>query len=160
MEGLGTLKLRKAGSSAAARIILLLRTIKMNTIPVIHCISNIVTANDCANLLLAAGFSPVMAEEPLEMEEFASAADALVINLGTPSEPWRSPRPAPFPPRHFCTACRPAPSRRLEAPASVACAMSGPCRPFKPGHFFGMERGLERQPKAKKNGTHPSQVSA
>ncbi len=86
MEGLGNLKPRKAGSSAAARITLLLRTIKMNTIPVIHCISNIVTANDCANLLLAAGFSPVMAEEPLEMEEFAAAADALVINLGTPSE--------------------------------------------------------------------------
>ncbi len=57
----------------------------MNKIPVIHCISNIVTANDCANLLLAAGYSPTMAEEPEEMEELAEAADACVINLGTPS---------------------------------------------------------------------------
>ena len=32
--------------------------------PLVHCISNIVTANDCANLLLAAGASPMMAEAP------------------------------------------------------------------------------------------------
>ena len=30
--------------------------------PLIHCISNLVTANDCANLLLAAGASPIMAQ--------------------------------------------------------------------------------------------------
>lgn len=58
----------------------------MNKIPVINCISNIVTANDCANVLLAAGFSPVMADEPAEMAEMALAADACVINLGTPSD--------------------------------------------------------------------------
>ena len=27
--------------------------------PLIHCVSNIVTANDCANVLLAAGASPI-----------------------------------------------------------------------------------------------------
>ena len=37
--------------------------------PLVHCISNIVTANDCANLLLACGASPMMAEAPEEMEE-------------------------------------------------------------------------------------------
>lgn len=55
-------------------------------LPVVNCISNIVTVNDCANIMLAAGFSPIMADEPLEMEEIAQAADACVINLGTPSE--------------------------------------------------------------------------
>lgn len=58
----------------------------MNKIPVVNCISNIVTANDCANVLLAAGFSPIMADEPAEMAEIALAADACVINLGTPSD--------------------------------------------------------------------------
>ena len=29
--------------------------------PLVHCVSNIVTANDCANVLLAAGASPIMA---------------------------------------------------------------------------------------------------
>ena len=58
----------------------------MDRIPVINCISNIVTANDCANILLAAGFSPIMADEPEEMEDIAKAADACVINLGTPSD--------------------------------------------------------------------------
>lgn len=53
--------------------------------PLIHCISNIVTANDCANLLLAVGASPIMAQAPEEMEEISSAADAVVLNTGTPS---------------------------------------------------------------------------
>ncbi len=58
----------------------------VNKLPVINCISNIVTANDCANVLLAAGFSPIMADEPQELEDIAAAANALVINLGTPSD--------------------------------------------------------------------------
>lgn len=52
--------------------------------PLIHCISNIVTANDCANLLLALGASPIMAQAPEEMSEITVLADALVINTGTP----------------------------------------------------------------------------
>ena len=32
--------------------------------PLIHCVSNIVTANDCANLALAVGASPMMAQAP------------------------------------------------------------------------------------------------
>ena len=42
--------------------------------PLIHCISNLVTAGDCANILLAAGASPIMAQEPAEMEEIAAAS--------------------------------------------------------------------------------------
>lgn len=53
--------------------------------PLIHCISNIVTANDCANLLLALGASPIMAQAPEEMAEIDALADALVLNTGTPS---------------------------------------------------------------------------
>lgn len=53
--------------------------------PLIHCVSNIVTANDCANLLLAVGASPMMAQAPEEMEEISSAAGAVVLNTGTPS---------------------------------------------------------------------------
>ena len=32
--------------------------------PLVHCVSNIVTANDCANLALAVGASPMMAQAP------------------------------------------------------------------------------------------------
>ena len=34
--------------------------------PIIHCITNAVTVNDCANILLAAGASPTMAHHPCE----------------------------------------------------------------------------------------------
>lgn len=53
--------------------------------PLVHCISNIVTANDCANLLLALGASPIMAQAPEEMEVISSKAQAVVLNTGTPS---------------------------------------------------------------------------
>ena len=53
--------------------------------PLVHCISNIVSANDCANLLLAIGASPIMAQAPEEMAEITAKADALVLNTGTPN---------------------------------------------------------------------------
>ena len=40
--------------------------------PLIHCITNYVTANDVANLLLACGASPIMADEPEEVEEITA----------------------------------------------------------------------------------------
>lgn len=40
--------------------------------PIIHCITNAVTVNDCANILLAAGASPTMAHHPLEVEEITA----------------------------------------------------------------------------------------
>ena len=50
--------------------------------PVIHCITNAVTVNDCANILLAAGASPTMAHHTLEVEEITAGTNALVCNLG------------------------------------------------------------------------------
>lgn len=60
----------------------LLNQIRENN-PLIHLITNYVTANDCANVLLASGASPIMADAPEEAAEITSASDALVINLGT-----------------------------------------------------------------------------
>ena len=54
--------------------------------PLVHCVSNIVSAGDCANLALAAGASPVMAQAPEEMEAIAAASAAAVLNTGTPDE--------------------------------------------------------------------------
>lgn len=50
--------------------------------PLVQCITNFVTVNDCANILLAAGASPTMAEDIREAEEAVAGADALVCNLG------------------------------------------------------------------------------
>lgn len=52
--------------------------------PLIHCVSNIVTANDCANLALAVGASPMMAQAPEEMEAISAVSDVTVLNTGTP----------------------------------------------------------------------------
>lgn len=54
----------------------------LNNRPLVHCITNIVTVNDCANALLAVGASPTMAHHPEEMEEIQKGCDALVCNLG------------------------------------------------------------------------------
>ncbi len=51
--------------------------------PLVHCITNYVTVNDCANVLLACGASPVMSDDPDEVEEITSIADGLTINIGT-----------------------------------------------------------------------------
>lgn len=54
--------------------------------PIVHCITNYVTANDCANLLLACGARPVMADAPEEAAEITAGSQALVLNLGTLSK--------------------------------------------------------------------------
>ena len=51
--------------------------------PLVHCITNYVTVNDCANALLAVGASPVMADDIGEVEDIVNIANALVINIGT-----------------------------------------------------------------------------
>ena len=53
----------------------LLGTVRLRR-PLVHCVSNIVSAGDCANLALAAGASPVMAQAPEEMEAIAAASAA------------------------------------------------------------------------------------
>ncbi len=51
--------------------------------PLIHNITNYVTVNDCANILLACGGSPIMADDPEEAADITSISDGLNINLGT-----------------------------------------------------------------------------
>lgn len=51
--------------------------------PLVHNITNYVTANDCANILLACGASPIMADEEEEAEEISALCRATNINLGT-----------------------------------------------------------------------------
>lgn len=54
--------------------------------PIIYCITNYVSANFVANALLAIGASPIMSSAIEEVEDLCAIADALVINIGTPSK--------------------------------------------------------------------------
>src|ERR671938_2979 len=56
--------------------------------PLVHQITNYVVMNETANATIALGALPVMAHAPQEVEEMASAAGALVLNIGTLSERW------------------------------------------------------------------------
>lgn len=49
--------------------------------PLIHCITNPISINQCANAVLAAGARPVMAEHPLEVAEITQTASALMLNI-------------------------------------------------------------------------------
>ena len=51
--------------------------------PLIHCITNYVTVNDCANILLACGASPIMADDAAETAEITSICAGTVLNIGT-----------------------------------------------------------------------------
>ncbi len=53
------------------------------TCPLIHNITNYVTVNDCANMLLACGGSPIMADEEQEVEDITAICGGLNINIGT-----------------------------------------------------------------------------
>ncbi len=53
------------------------------TSPIVQCITNFVTVNDCANIILAAGGSPTMAKHPGEAAEIQAGCNALVLNMGT-----------------------------------------------------------------------------
>jgi hydroxyethylthiazole kinase len=56
--------------------------VRENT-PLIQAITNYVTINDCANILLSYGASPAMVEACDEAFDFAKISSALYINLGT-----------------------------------------------------------------------------
>lgn len=49
----------------------------------VHNITNYVTVNDCANMILASGASPIMADDIDEVEEITSICTGLNINIGT-----------------------------------------------------------------------------
>ncbi|MDE7171439.1 MAG: hydroxyethylthiazole kinase [Oscillospiraceae bacterium] len=51
--------------------------------PLIHNITNYVTVNDCANMLLACGGSPIMADDPDDAVEITAICGGLNINIGT-----------------------------------------------------------------------------
>ena len=51
--------------------------------PLVHCITNYVTVNDVANMVLACGASPIMADDPREAEEIAALCGGLTLNIGT-----------------------------------------------------------------------------
>ncbi|NNU74569.1 hydroxyethylthiazole kinase [Clostridium estertheticum] len=64
------------------KIIKLLEDLREET-PLVHQITNYVTVNDCANITLAIGGSPVMADDINEVLEMVSLSSSLVINIGT-----------------------------------------------------------------------------
>ncbi len=51
--------------------------------PLIHSITNYVTVNDCANMLLACGGSPIMADDPEDAVEITAICGGLNLNIGT-----------------------------------------------------------------------------
>jgi len=54
-----------------------------NKVPLVQAITNYVTVNDCANILLSFGASPAMVEAYDEVYDFAAISSAVYINLGT-----------------------------------------------------------------------------
>lgn len=53
------------------------------TAPLVHNITNYVTVNDVANIILACGASPIMSDDAAEVEDITSICGALNINIGT-----------------------------------------------------------------------------
>lgn len=56
------------------------------TTPLVHNITNYVTVNDCANALLAIGASPIMSDEPADVEDITAICGGLTLNIGTLNE--------------------------------------------------------------------------
>ena len=54
--------------------------------PLVHNITNYVTVNDVANVLLACGASPIMSDEPKDVEDITSICGGLNVNIGTLTE--------------------------------------------------------------------------
>lgn len=52
-------------------------------VPLVHNITNYVTVNDVANVLLACGGSPIMSDEPDDVADITSICGGLNINIGT-----------------------------------------------------------------------------
>ena len=55
--------------------------------PIVHNITNLVAMDLTANLLLAAGASPAMANAVDEVAEIVARANVLAVNIGTPTRP-------------------------------------------------------------------------
>ena len=60
----------------------ILNKIKLRN-PLVHCITNYVTVNDCANAILAVNGCPIMADDIKEVEDITTISNSLVKNIGT-----------------------------------------------------------------------------
>jgi len=56
------------------------------TAPKVHCLTNPVSMQDMANILLAAGGSAIMAQDLEEVEEITSLCQATLLNTGVPDK--------------------------------------------------------------------------
>ncbi len=56
--------------------------------PLVLNITNFVSMNTCANMLLAIGASPLMAHATEELTEIVSIANSVVLNIGTLDQNW------------------------------------------------------------------------
>lgn len=56
--------------------------------PLVHSVTNLVVMNFNANMLLAAGASPIMAHAVEEVPEMVGIAQALAVNIGTLDAQW------------------------------------------------------------------------
>lgn len=61
----------------------LLTALRSGSSPLIHHITNTVVQNDCANLTLAFGASPIMSGSPEEAPELSKVVGSLLLNFGT-----------------------------------------------------------------------------
>lgn len=60
----------------------MLENVRKNS-PLIHNITNYVTVNDCANIVIACGASPIMSDDKDEVAEITTICGGLNINIGT-----------------------------------------------------------------------------
>lgn len=63
-------------------IVQFLEMVRQNN-PLVHCITNYVSVNDCANILLEVGASPIMSDDIRDVEEIVGRSSACVLNIGT-----------------------------------------------------------------------------
>lgn len=81
----------EAATVLPAELLAALRTRR----PIVHCLTNEVTAGRVADALAATGALPIMASALEEVEQIAASADALLLNCGTPTATrWRAMRAA------------------------------------------------------------------
>ncbi len=60
----------------------ILENVRKN-VPLVHFITNYVTVNDVANMMLACGGSPIMSDDIADVEDITTICNATVINIGT-----------------------------------------------------------------------------
>jgi hydroxyethylthiazole kinase len=87
MEGIATMPILQPAQHAPALddVIGALAALRARH-PLVQCLTNTVSANFVANALLAAGAAPAMVDNTQEAALFAGIADAVLVNLGTPTD--------------------------------------------------------------------------